>query len=961
MAALTLLTVDRLAEQAAAPAFATQGRLPLTGPLLAGAWRKVLADAPGVFADVAEHPATVAALVRAHRELRELDEAALGAVASKGTLPEHLVRMHRAVVGATENRWYDVVDLRKEASIVLRASTQSTPVVLYLPQDLTPSQLEVVRALPDVTVVAGLTRTERADRGVLQSLERLGLTDPPKLETKRVAQEVLHASDSDDEVRNVVRRVVSTLQERPGHRIAVLYGAPVPYARLLHEQLDQAGIAFNGPGVRPTAERPYPRGVLQLLELAENGLDRVGLFRLLAGVRVLHEGSAVPAARWERLSRTAGIVSQADWEPRLTAYVAAQGERIAQELRDEAPRQGLIDRRNRDVESAEALLGFVRALGQRLAIGKSLTSWETLSRWALDLAEDYLGGEDSAGRPEEQRAVATCRGVLAALGGLEQLAPAADLATARDVVELQLEDDLPRTGTFGTGVFVGPLSSAVGLDLDEVYVLGLAEGLTPSRLREDALLPEAARTASGGVLPPLRARLDREQRHVLAALAAAAHVVASFPRGDLRRGGMRLPSRWLMPTLQELADDRTLQATDWERRAEVTTGSPSYAASVLQAERPASEREWRLQALSSGLDAPDDAVLDAAVAMLEARQSSAFTRYDGNLTAHVGELPDPADGQRVVSPTSLESWVSCPHAYFLQRVLYVEPVEQPEEIINISPADRGTLLHAALDQFFHDGHVPGSDGRWSTEQRQALRRIAEALADDVEAKGHAGHPTMWARERTLVLDDLERLLTKDEEVRIGEGRVQVRSELSFGRGAGAPVVVPLPDGRIVHLAGSADRLDRAMDGSLVVVDYKSGKADSFKGLSEDDPDKAGSKLQLPAYALAARAALETDAPVRAEYWFIGAKDRGKRIGYPVTRRVLARYAEVLQVVADGIGGGIFPANAPEDRTWSPWPACVYCDPDGLGAKERRVQWNDKKGAPEIAAYLALIGNEEGQG
>jgi RecB family exonuclease len=946
VAGLMILTVDRLAEQVAAPLLAVQGKAPLTSAILAAAWRRALADDPDVFEEVAEHPATVAALVRAHRELRELAPEQLDAVGAGGRLPQALVGMHRRVVEATQDRWYDVVTLRTTAA---KAMPDPGPTVVYCFQELERSQLQVLRAVTHARFIGALTGTRRADRGVIETAIHLELEEPEELDTKRTADQVHHASDSDDEVRTVVRRIVASLQDRPGHRIAVLHGARVPYARLLHEQLAQAGITFNGPGVRTTAERQIPRAVLQLLELAERDVDRVGLFRLLSGTRVRDGKDTTPTANWERLSRNAGIVGPDDWAPNLSAYIRSEQGAIEAQQRSDDPSEGIIARSERNRDAADRLLRFVTDLRAVLAKGREASTWNALSGWATDLITTYVGDEESFSKmsPEEQRAATRVRQALTGLNALSSISTEADLRTVHDVLELELEDDLPRVGTFGTGVFVGPLSNAVGLEVDELYLVGLAEGLSPARVRNDALLPDSAREAGG--LPPLRARLDREQRHVQAAMAAAPTVVASFPRGDLRRGGERLPSRWLMPTLEAMAEDPSLQATEWRKVG--LDGSPSFAASLMLTDQPAHEQEWRVRALISNAPTPEDAVLDASRTLLHARHSNTFTRFDGNLGSVTG-LPDPADGERVSSPTALESWVTCPHAFFLRKVLYIEAVEQPEELISIGPADRGTLMHDALDAFFRAGHLPDVQGLWDISQREALRDLALERAKELEESGRTGHPTMWERERALVLDDLDRLLTQDEKVRSTHQREQVSSELAFGRKSQPAVEVPLPDGRTVRMVGSADRVDKRADGSLVVTDYKSGKADAFKGLSEDDPDKNGSKLQLPAYALAARAA-HGDKPVHAEYWFIGAKDRGKLVGYDVTAPVLDRYGEVLTTITDGIRQGVFPANAPEDRPWSPFVACVYCDPDGLGAKERRVQWEAKKHAPEIAGYLAL--------
>jgi len=136
--------------------------------------------------------------------------------------------------------------------------------------------------------------------------------------------------------------------------------------------------------------------------------------------------------------------------------------------------------------------------------------------------------------------VSAHRVAVSGLAGLGVVEPVADLTALGLTLGLELADDLPRQGRFGTGVLVAPLGSAIGLDLDVVFVVGLAEELVPGRLREDALLPERVRALAPGQLAPLRDRLDRQHRQLLAALAAAPERIVSFPRGDLRRSSTRL-------------------------------------------------------------------------------------------------------------------------------------------------------------------------------------------------------------------------------------------------------------------------------------------------------------------------------------------------------------------------------------------------------------------------------------
>ena len=76
----------------------------------------------------------------------------------------------------------------------------------------------------------------------------------------------------------------------PLERIAILYATPEPYARLVHEQLDAAGIAHNGASVVPLTARVAGRTLLGLFALPASGFRRDDVFAWLAGARLRHQG-----------------------------------------------------------------------------------------------------------------------------------------------------------------------------------------------------------------------------------------------------------------------------------------------------------------------------------------------------------------------------------------------------------------------------------------------------------------------------------------------------------------------------------------------------------------------------------------------------------------------------------------------------------------------------------------------
>lgn len=951
IAALEVSTLDRLAERWAAPRMAR--RRPLVSSVLAGAWRTALRDEPGLFADVADHPATIQALVGAYRVLRHLPAGTLEKLASTGGLTQEVVRLQRVVAGHLSDGWYDEVDLLDVATGTA-PSLDLGAVVLYLPQDLTPARRAFVDALAaqaDFTVVTGRTGHPRADRAIPWAEAKAR-----EIEAPATATTIINASDADDEVRVVVRQVVERLKTTPAHRVAVLYPTQKPYAQLLHEHLRVAGLTVNGPGPWSVRDRALSRVALGLLGLAEGDVPRAELFNALAGTPIqTFEGERIPLSRWERTSRSAGVVRGDDWSLRLERLIEIETAEIASQESCADLDEARIEYSRCAIASAAGLAAFAAELRERLARATRMTSWAELADWATELFGELLVGFTDAERlpAEEQYAAAVLRSTLTALAGLDAVDPNSSLAAFQDALNAAMSAALPRVGRFGEGIYVGPLATAVGLDLDTVFVVGLSEDLCPGRLHEDALLPDHVRELTGGELPTSRDRIDQLHRQLLAAFASAPEVVASFPRGDLRRSAVRLPSRFLLPTLRRLANDAALPATEWERadygEAMVTSGS--FAGELLTTAALGNEQEWRTRQAASdaGLD---DAVVEAARTLLAARASDAFTRFDGNLSGAEG-LPNYALGELAVSPTALESYAGCPHAFFVRRLLRVEPVEQPEDIIIISPAQVGTFMHGVIDRLLREGGIelPGHGEPWTPPHYARLVELANSAAVDLEGQGLTGHPRLWQGERQRILADLGAMLKADAAWR-SEQKARIRaSEVAFGF-EGQPAARVVVPGGVVTMRGKADLVDDCPDGSLVVIDIKTGGPSRFLEISKD-PFVGGTKLQLPVYALAARARFgDATTPVSAHYWFVR-KDRGRRIAVNLSRETEQRYGEVVGTLVAGVAAGLFPPRAPEQPDFA-WVQCPYCNPDGMGYGELREHWQRKRGAPELRSLLALI-------
>jgi RecB family exonuclease len=657
-------------------------------------------------------------------------------------------------------------------------------------------------------------------------------------------------------------------------------------------------------------------------------------------------GAPVHAARWERVSREAGVVEGLDeWRDRLNRF-ATDARNRAETFETDPDTSSRAEYQRHVARDAEELLAFVERLARELEKGRTLTSWAPLAAWAQGVLHDVLGGERARTLwpAAEQAAADRVEEILERLGQVDAVDPSSDLGRFTRALDNELDDDLGRVGRFGEGVLVGSIGTVMGLELELVVVVGASEGMLPGRVRDDPLLPDADRERAGSELDHHRARVDRQRRQLLAALAASNQPAVVFaPRGDLRRHTEHVPSRWLDEVTEGQVDE------------------PSFAWAMRTLVFPVNETEHRLRVLSTyrgellehGLTVADVS-FTRGLHLEYARRSNDFTRYDGNLSGTAG-LPAVVD--KVTSATRLQTWAICPHAYFMKYLLCVEAVDNPEELLRISALDKGSLVHDTLDKFFRGvgADLPALGAQWGDPHRALLDDFFATEGDVYKARGLTGRAILWARDSRALRADLHALLDADVKLREAAGTISVATEERFGFDDDRPALtVTLEPGRVMLFRGAIDRVDTGTAG-LVVIDYKTGNSRRYSSISAENPIGGGRYLQLPIYALAARANEGHDLPVRVRYWFV-TREAGPPREYMFSEDVDRRLLDGLRVIAHGIESGVFPSHPPEPA-YRPFVECPYCDPDGLGTADRHRSWLAKRRAPALAAYLALVGEE----
>ena len=555
---------------------------------------------------------------------------------------------------------------------------------------------------------------------------------------------------------------------------------------------------------------------------------------------------------------------------------------------------------------------------------------------------------------------------------LDELGDSVTRPRFRSVLEAELDARGVRDGRIGTGVTIGSLASAGGLDVDVAIVLGAADGLLPPTPRRDPLLSDTLRQRAGLAPPDERAR---RFHHEFRSVVDGVHTVVTMPRGDLRTTTEHQPSRWLGDVTTPGGVDATNGAPADNRPAAPVHTIASFADGLARTAFAATSRERRLTDLlrinrsgtaPSFADAAAgvDPLLDARLPMLAARARPRLTPFDGDLSA----VTPPSPLAQVVSPTQIESWATCPYAYFVTYVLGVRPVDDPDSEIIISPANSGVVQHDAVDRLHRDviaGRLPQPTATgWTDVHREALLSHFDAACERAESLGRTGRPATWAGARARMRSDLLEWLDRDGEWSRSRHVTVLASEYRFGspatpdREPELPVTMDLPDGRKLAVRGSIDRLDRSADGTLVVTDHKTGKAKDLRRISAEDPTLGGTKFQLATYAAAAiaRERLARDSAdrsepplVRSEYSMF-ALGRYERIGFETTADVWATIADDVGTVVDGIEAGWFPQR-PERPGFRLWVPCLFCEPDGLGTTETWQRWSSKRSDPRLERWF----------
>lgn len=674
--------------------------------------------------------------------------------------------------------------------------------------------------------------------------------------------------DREDELMAVLRRLKCQAGTDTAETRAIVFHRPLPYLYLSKHLCEAAGVPYEAFDALPLAVEPFATAIDLLLMCVTSGYSRRATVELLRYPHFVfeHDGTRLDLAAVEALDRAwqdaGGGANARELLTRLgdgsSSLPAARSSRAIGTAR---------------VPAAAAALSIIDEIGS--LEGRKAAS-ELLGNLLAFLRKHLAPPHRSEGALVDRET----RARAAILGAIESHRQAHVRHDDRETEFIELvpvirrwietQTFTPRTGSSGI-VLVDTQAARYGV-FSDVSLVGLVEGEWPERRRRNIFYPASLVATLGWPRDRDRSAAER----------------AAFQ--DL----LLLPSRRVIVSTFTLEDDTAVSPS---------TLLEDVADCGLTREVFRSDPRTRITA---------DQALSETPIVRSVVSGDAVEWLDLRLRRPPVESPvfHGAAGRQppcTYAVSSVERYLHCPFRYFAAAVLRLKEERDDEPTLTIQ--ERGTLLHRALETFYARWQEAGRTSIDIATLDHALAEFSRVVEEMVSGLPEADR----AAERAWLLGSAaepgvaHRLFTLEIDT-------------------GAPVVERLLEMRFdddfelvgregpcrVRLRGVADRIDLHGDGTLRVVDYKTGRA-----------PEAQASLQLPIYGVCAEQQL---AGYRGRPWRVG-ETVYAAFGDP---RLFVRHArgDVRTLAAEGQRRMVDAITGIEEGTFPPRPIdlheCTTC-------------------------------------
>ncbi len=379
----------------------------------------------------------------------------------------------------------------------------------------------------------------------------------------------------------------------------------------------------------------------------------------------------------------------------------------------------------------------------------------------------------------------------------------------------------------GAFVYFGTVTGALGCAFDSIFVGNVKEGVFPSSVREDPLLPDHVRQTLQ--LLQSRNRTFRE-KHSLGAVLSRLRDSATIAWSYQDAGAHEREHSGLVIDLFSAARSITVDI-----ESHLDTEASASAASILQdrLQNPINPGDVVTNAILQGKKSntitlpqqwPAGIQSGPAFTMGEASSMCANLKNDAKLSVADGALATQAASnlmlhgqspEKPISPTVLSEILSCPLRYMLKQLLKWDDAPCAHEA-KLEAPEIGILIHECAQKIYENTTPSAFFALSTSDQKKLISTLVDAVI-----KGYANDLMRYIRHgseqqtlRARLVSAVTAIVEFDKTMQLStspQTEIAVCGEVSY------------KTHKSIHIRGRVDRILVDASGTWSVVDFKSGR------------------------------------------------------------------------------------------------------------------------------------------
>ena len=681
--------------------------------------------------------------------------------------------------------FYGIYDLTALQYDILKAVSQNYPTALFFPYENIPAYKYIQDFYLSSIIGLGTVHKKLTfDKTELEAFASRLFEVSPTAEQKKYEApiKIINTSGVLGQVQSAAKEVLLLHKQGLAFKdIAVCARSLEPYKRDIVKVFRQHGIPININFEETFLMQPLINVCSNLLNIARNNFHKDSVLSFITSPYLKNN-----QAGWGQLIKDIGVQS---------------GFNQWLDLLDLAIQKGQ--------PSAVSLKNFLIRLEQQISLLEKAAPFNILVLRVKEIFKTFLALENL--NEAEQNLFEKLENILEELACFDKVRPAQEGEFLEEFNFLLEQEKTNFVVNFNKALSVSDIMNLRGQAFKAIIILGLNEGLFPSKISEDPVFKDSWRTVLQKLGYNIKVSAQRYQEEKLffyfALSAASQKAVLIYQRCD-ENGTLKIPSvylNWVLKIIKK-AENFSLsrrplqQLLAWyEIAPDLLTpqeaallssleGNYALAAALVQSK----EEELFRQAFSLSLEGA-----------LGARDL--VCKAQGPLWRHILE-----EG---LSPTSLKNLYLCPAKYLFENILKRKDTSVLQRD-KLDFRDQGTLAHQILEDFYkYLAQKDLTDKLFPSGALEILKTFITQKLQEQDYKKYGLYPLLWFVLCKEIEQNLNAFVKKDLTKIQSEKRKPSYFEQNITCELGSLKI----DGRI-------DRIDISCDkNAFSIIDYKSSK------------------------------------------------------------------------------------------------------------------------------------------